>query len=90
MERASNLETIMSPGVNEQMSRGIKQGFATTPTGIIANNLIDSGFRRTALATMKGSQAVAQKALGKLNVDMNMAPFQRDMIAQKLQTISQM
>jgi hypothetical protein len=89
-ERASNLETIMAPGVNAQSSRSPRSGFATTVPGIIANNVIDSAFRRGALATMKTAQTVAQKALRNIDVDVNMAPFQKQTVMEKINAISKM
>lgn len=77
---AQNLEQIMAPGLNKNISRDTRSGFATTVKGIIANNVIDSGFRRGALATLKTAQTVAQKALKNIDIDMNMAPFQKQTV----------
>lgn len=91
-ERTSNLEQIMSPGTQGQISHVPSGGLATTPLGATANTLIDKFAKTKNTALLNSSTSIAKRALEKLQTNMNSAtaPFQREETMRKLQALAQM
>lgn len=91
-ERASQLEKIMSPGVQSQISHVPSGGLATTPVGAFANAGIDRAAKVKNTAILNSATSVAKRALERLQSNINpaTAPFQKEETMRKLQSLAQM